>query len=107
MCTALEGLYLRCAFSYSRGAQIELTNTILKTMTYEIPYSGLSDRDVLAQRRDPLKSITPFDNWGKYPQLPEDIKTMTAQCWLRRPGERPSMKSIEERLAKLMLEDRT
>ncbi|KAG8944680.1 hypothetical protein FRC04_001644 [Tulasnella sp. 424] len=74
---------------------------VFEVMTGEIPHSMLQDAKINFAICDPTSPKEPFDNWERYPQLPEIIKKIIMMCWSRRPEKRPSMKGIEEVLRRL------
>ncbi|KAG8941297.1 hypothetical protein FRC04_004616 [Tulasnella sp. 424] len=78
--------------SYRQGGSV---------MTGETPHSTLQDAKINFAICDPTSPKEPFDNWERYPQLPETIKKTIMMCWSRRPEKRPSMDRIEEGLQRL------
>ncbi|KIO32375.1 hypothetical protein M407DRAFT_241460 [Tulasnella calospora MUT 4182] len=73
-----------------------------EVMTSEPPHLGRSDTEISLAICDPNAPKEPFDQWAKYPQVPEAMKEMIVKCWSRRSEKRPTMAGIEERLGKLV-----
>ncbi|KIO15620.1 hypothetical protein M407DRAFT_208728 [Tulasnella calospora MUT 4182] len=65
----------------------------LEVMISELPHSGLPDSRIPVALLSP--DAQPFDDWERYPQLPEAIKQVILKCWSRRPGKRPSMEEVD------------
>lgn len=79
-----------------------ILNLGYQVITSELPHLGRSDVEISLAICDPKTPKDPFDQWAKYPQVPEEVKEMIVKCWSRRAEKRPTMRGIEERLGKLV-----
>ncbi|KAG8985073.1 hypothetical protein FRB90_004951 [Tulasnella sp. 427] len=70
-------------------------------MTSEPPHSDRSETEIYRAICDTQNPKQPFDDWAKYPDLPEKVKDIILKCWSRRLEKRPTMAMIEERLQRM------
>ncbi|KAG8968672.1 hypothetical protein FRC05_001478 [Tulasnella sp. 425] len=76
-----------------------------EVMAGNLPYSDLPASPLwfaVCDPSNPSNPKDPIEDWDKYPQLPGPIKEMMVKCWSRWPERRPSMRHVEEGLARLL-----